>query len=200
MQTAISENDAQKHVTPTQNPKLEPPPIELLGQGVRAPTAQELAQEQRFNEQQIAVAEQWLKSPDPHQRIMGAEQLSAFESPHAEQLLVDVVLNSESDVRIAAIRSLGTFKSLSNKGLDALVAGLGNSDKNSRFAALNAIFDYAAKVEFDTEKSTNIIKKLQKKLSKGNLNKDIRHSLDAFINDKKPTPNAFFSNARNTSK
>ena len=174
--------------------------MELLGQGVRAPTAQELAQEQRFNEQQIAVAEQWLKSPDPHQRIMGAEQLSAFESPHAEQLLVDVVLNSESDVRIAAIRSLGTFKSLSNKGLDALVAGLGNSDKNSRFAALNAIFDYAAKVEFDTEKSTNIIKKLQQKLSKGNLNKDIRHSLDAFVNDKQPMPNAFFSNARNTSK
>ena len=175
-------------------PVVVPPPLEMLGQGARFPTAEELEQEKNFNAQQVELAGQWLKSPDVHQRIMGAEQLSAYESPESEQRLTDALRQDAApEVRIAAAQSLALFKKLSDSTVDALLKALDDADKGTRIATLNTLLTYAFLVNADTKKSGHLLAKLRKKVRSGHLNKDVRESLQAFIKDQEPPTNAFFS-------
>jgi len=175
-------------------PALIPPPLEMLGQGARFPTAEELEQEKNFNAQQVELAGQWLKSPDVHQRIMGAEQLSAYESPESEQRLTDTLRQDAApEVRTAAAQSLALFKKLSDPTVDALLKALDDADKGTRIAALNTLLTYAFLVSADTKKSEHLLAKLRKKVRSSHLNKDVRESLQAFIKDQEPPTNAFFS-------
>ncbi len=105
-----------------------PPPLEALGQGARLPTEQELKQEKKFNAQQEELAGQWLKSPNAHQRIIGAEQLSAYESSVSEQYLVHTLLHDAvPEVRKTAAQSLASFKNLSEHAVSALLEALSDS-------------------------------------------------------------------------
>ncbi|MFZ2171080.1 MAG: hypothetical protein WAW61_15765, partial [Methylococcaceae bacterium] len=80
--TAVAGNLIARFMQPNPTDTIPvPPPLEALSQGARLPTAQELEQEKKFNARQIELAVQWLKNPDAHQRITGAEQLSAYKSP-----------------------------------------------------------------------------------------------------------------------
>lgn len=171
-----------------------PPPFEALGQGARLPTAQELAQEKIYNAQQVELACRWLKSPNAPQRIIGAEQLSAYESPISEQHLVDTLRHdADPEVRKAAAQSLSAYKNLSDHTVSALLEALGDANKSTRIATLNALFSYALQVHADTNKTGQLLTKLQKKIRSGHLNKDVRDSLQAFIKDQEPPSNAFFS-------
>jgi HEAT repeat protein len=115
-----------------------PPPLEALGQGARLPTEQELEQEKKFNAQQKELAGQWLKSPNAHQRIIGAEQLSAYESPVSEQYLVHTLLHDAvPEVRKTAAQSLASFKNLSDHNVSALLEALSDANKSTRIATLN---------------------------------------------------------------
>jgi HEAT repeat protein len=175
-------------------PAVIPPPLDMLGQGARFPTAAELEQEKSFNAQQVALAGQWLKSPDVHQRIMGAEQLSAYQSPESEQRLADTLqLDAAPEVRTAAAHSLALFKRLSDPAVNALLEALNDADKSTRIAALNTLFTYALSVSAEIKTSDQLLAKLQKEARSGHLNKDVRVSLQAFIKDQEPPTNAFFS-------
>lgn len=175
-------------------PAIIPPPIEALGQGARLPTAQELAQEKSFDAQQIELAGQWLKSTNAHQRIVGAEQLSAYESPVSEQYLVDTLRHdADPEVRNTAAQSLAAFKNLSDPTVNALLEALGDANKSTRIATLNTLFSYALLVNTDPKKTGQLVAKLQKKIRSDRLNKDVRDSLQAFIKDREPQANAFFS-------
>jgi HEAT repeat protein len=171
-----------------------PPPFEALGQGARLPTAQELKQEKKFNTQQVELASQWLKSPDMHQRIIGAEQLSAYKSPLSEQRLVDTLRHDAApEVRKTAAQSLSSFKNLSDHTLSALFEGLSDKNESARIATLNALFSYALLINNDTKKSGQLLSKMRERLRSGRLNKDVRDSLEAFLKDQEPSANAFFS-------
>jgi len=175
-------------------PDLMPPPFEALGQGARLPTAQELAQEKIFDAQQVELAVQWLKSPNAHQRIIGAEQLSAYESPISEQHLVDTLRHdADQEVRRTAAQSLSAFKKLSDHSVNTLLETLGDTNESTRIATLNALFSYALQLNADPKKTGQLLTKLRKKIRSGRLNKDVRDSLQAFIKDQEPPANAFFS-------
>jgi len=175
-------------------PAVIPPPLDMLGQGARFPTTEELEQEKKFNAQQVELAGQWLKSPDVHQRVMGAEQLSAYQSPESEQRLADTLRQDTApEVRIAAAQSLALFKNLSDPAVGALLEALNDADKSTRIAALNTLLTYALLVNADTKKSGQLLAKLRKEVRSGHLNKDVRESLQAFIKDQEPPTNAFFS-------
>ena len=170
-----------------------PPPLEALGQGARLPTAQELEQEKKFNAQQEELAGHWLKSTDTQQRIIGAEQLSAFESPISEQRLADTLRHDAvPEVRKTAAQSLSSYKNLSDYAVSALLETLSDTDKSTRMAILNTLFSYALLINADTEKSRQLLAQLREKLRSGHLNNDVRDSLQAFIKDQEPPINAFF--------
>jgi hypothetical protein len=174
-------------------PVVIPPPSEMLGQGARLPTAEELEQERLFNERQVELAAQWLKSTDVHQRIMGAEQLSAYESPESEQRLADTLRQDGApEVRTVAAQSLALFKNLSDDTLDALLEALDDAHNGTRINALNTLLSYALLVSADTKKSGQLLAKLRKKARSSHLSKDVRESLQAFIKDQEPPTNAFF--------
>ena len=171
-----------------------PPPVEALGQGARLPTEQELGQEKNFNAQQVELAGQWLKSPDAQQRIIGAEQLSAYESPISEQHLVDALRHDAvPEVRKTAAQSLSSFKNLSEHAVSALLKALGDSNESTRIATLNTLFSYALLISTDPKKSAQLLARLREKRRSGHLNNDVRNSLQAFIKDQEPPTNAFFS-------
>jgi hypothetical protein len=166
-----------------------PPPMEALGQGARPPTAQELEQEKNFNAQQAGIASQWLKSPDAQRRTVGAEQLSAYESPVSEQCLTDALRRDTApEVRKAAAQSLSAFKNLSDHAVTALLEALGDANESARIAALNTLMTYTLLVSADTKKYGQLLAKLQKKLRSGHLNNDVSGSLQAFIEDQEPLP------------
>jgi hypothetical protein len=170
-----------------------PPPLEALGQGARLPTEQELEQEKKYNAQQEKLAGQWLKSSNAHQRIIGAEQLSAYESPVSEQYLVHVLLHDAvPEVRKTAAQSLSSFKNLSDHTVSALLEALSDANKSTRIATLNTLLSYAFLINTDTKKPGQLVARLRKKLRSGHLNKDVRDSLQAFIKDQEPPTNAFF--------
>jgi len=175
-------------------PAIIPPPLEALGHGARLPTAQELAQEKIFIARQVELAGRWLKSPNAHQRIIGAEQLSAYESPVSEQHLVDTLRHdADPEVRKAAAQSLSAFKNLSDATVSALLEALSDKNKGTRMATLNALFSYALQVNADAKKTGQLLTQLRKKLRSGHLNKGVRDSLQAFLKDQESPINAFFS-------
>lgn len=171
-----------------------PPPMEALGQGARLPTEQELEQEKKFNAQQVELAGQWLKNSYTQQRIKGAEQLSAYESPLSEQYLVEALRHDAvPEVRKAAAQSLSAFKHLSDPALNALLKTLSDTNADIRIAALNTLFSYGLLLNTDTKKSALLLVKMREKLRSGHLNKDVQDSLQAFIKDQEPSTNAFFA-------
>jgi hypothetical protein len=171
-----------------------PLPIEALGQGARLPTAEELEQERQFNVRQAELAGQWLESPHTHQRIKGAEQLSAYESPLSEQYLVDALrYDAVPEVRRAAAQSLSAFKHLSDPAISILLKTLSDANTGIRIATLNTLFSYGLLINTDAKKSARLLAKMREKLRSGHLTKDVRDSLQAFIKDQEPPTNAFMA-------
>ena len=71
---------------------------------------EEIEEAIRTDEEQVAYAREWLESADPHQRVNGAEQLSAYPTAQAKELLVETLANDiDPEVRSAAARSLEFF-------------------------------------------------------------------------------------------
>lgn len=176
-----------------------PVPIELLGQGAEIPTPEELAKEQQFNLQQIAQATQWLGSQDVHQRIIGVEQLNAYQSPEAEHLLLKTLQqDNEPEVRSAATQSLGLFKTLSDRAIDQLIESLRDNEQKTRMGALDTLLNYATKGSMDNQRLTQITDKLTKSLESGRLDIQVSAVLIAFIADQKPVNHAILPRSQST--
>lgn len=161
--------------------------VEMFGQGVRAPTAAELAQERQYDQQQIALAAQRLSSQDSHQRIVATELLNAYQYPEAEQLLTQTLLKDvDPSVRTAAAQSLGLFKQLSATAQTALMAALQDPESGPRLMALDTLLGFAYRSSFDVEKLAALTKKLQQLLRTKHLAPEIHLALQRFIEDQQP--------------
>lgn len=169
-----------------------PVPIEMLGHGARLPTAEELEQERQFALQKIALAEQRLKSSDTHQRVIGTEQLNAYQMPLAEQLLLKTLKHDvDPIVRKSAAQSLGLFKVLSDTAVDKLLDALKDKDMGTRKMVLDTLLIHTTRANMDNQRSPQILFKLKRKLKFGHLHPDISKGLQAFVDDQKPIKNAF---------
>ncbi len=176
-------------ISPTP-PPINPAPllsVEMFGQGVRAPTAAELAQERQYDQQQIALAAHRLSSQDPHQRIVATEQLNAYQYPEAEQLLVQTLLkDADPSVRTAAAQSLGLFKQLSAAAQTALTSALLDPISSTRLMALDTLLGYAYRISFEADKFAPLTAKLQQQLLSRNLAPEIRSAVQRFLDDQQP--------------
>lgn len=183
--------------TPASDPPaavvLAAPPLAMQGQGARAPTPAELEAEQQFTAQQIALAKQWIQSADPHQRIVGAEQLSAYEVPAAEALLLQTLLHTpDAALRQAAIASLAVYKNLAPATIDGLLKVLTHPEQSTQFVALNTLLQYGARVTLDAQKLQPLLQKMTQTLRTRHLAVAIKRGLTHFLEDNQPVQGGFY--------
>lgn len=148
------------------------------------PTPDEIAEEQAFETEQIAEAEQWLKDLDAEQRIAGIEQLAAYPSPKAEQLMVERLKNDKSDeIRIAAADNLSYIEVPTVATQDALVQALQDKNEELRTSALNTLESFVASLEDEDETAKRIVGLLKKQLKSQQVPSDIKEAIKEYLSD-----------------
>ncbi|PKM35183.1 MAG: hypothetical protein CVV06_17635 [Gammaproteobacteria bacterium HGW-Gammaproteobacteria-10] len=104
------------------------------------PPPEQIEEERIVEDGQVALAGEWLKDQDPRQRVIGAEQLSAYPTTKAGDYLLDALKNDTSaEVRSAAAESLGFFESAEKNILDSLISALSDSDATVRSNAFSSL-------------------------------------------------------------
>lgn len=157
--------------------------------GDRAPLTPAQAEEERQTIQsQVAAAAESLNSIDAEERIGGAEQLAAYPTGEAEQLLAKaIVTDTEAEVRTAAIQSLLAFKSLSDKTVKVLLQAVEDNAEEVRYSALNTLQALLAKQDRGSARYRAIIAELKRKSQDQRLAKETRRSIKEFIRDQAET-------------
>jgi HEAT repeat protein len=167
--------------------KLTPEALSLLLERVNSPpnlTPERIAEESILDEEQVASAQKWLQSPDPQQRLAGAEQLSAYPNPHAEKLLANALTNDPNpQVRSSAARSLEFFENPKDNTLIALLNRLKDKNEEVRMTALGTLETYIGNEPYGSVRSKQILKKLKKAARFRNISKDTRKSIQDFLTE-----------------
>lgn len=150
------------------------------------PTPEEIAEDAAFEVEQIEQARQWMSDSNPEQRIIGAEQLTAYPTPEAEQLLVDILSKDAVDeVRLAAANSLSVIKTPALKTREALVAALQDSYEEVRFGALNTLQTYLG-VDSESSAAKKTLAMLKKQLKSKQVPQETRQAIKDYLLDQFP--------------
>ena len=176
----------RKPVQQVQQPMPELPQLAAMAaSGFAAmPTAEQLEEEKRVDDEQVALAKEWLDDVKIDKRIMGAEQLAAYPTEEAAIYLLSALKNdSEAEVRAAAAASLSYFNDPNNKLFTALLAALRDSDEEVRFnafASLQALLDRAVE---QPKTIRSVHGKLKLLVRDKFLAEDIKDSIRAYLSD-----------------
>jgi hypothetical protein len=153
----------------------EPPPL----------TTEEIEEESRIVAEQVAHAREWLESADPKQRLIGAEQLSAYPTVEAEKLLVETLLNdSEPEVRSAAACSLEYIENPDTNTLNDLLQALETDNEEVAVDALNTLTTYVAREPYASGRATEIINKLKLIAESPQLQGNAQTAIENYLADK----------------
>ncbi len=148
------------------------------------PAPEEIAEEQAFESEQIEEAQQWLQDLDSEQRMAGIEQLAAYPSPKAEQLMVERLQKDKSDeIRSAAADNLSYIEVPTSTTQDALIHALQDGNEDVRNSALNTLESYVASLEDDDATAKRIIGLLKSQLKSQQVPADIRESIKEFLTE-----------------
>lgn len=163
-------------VSPPSAARPVPPPPQA------APTTEE--EEDRTEQEEMDAALAQLGSPDPTQRLEGAEILGAYPSEETELALAQV-LNSdpEADVRNAAAQSLGYVEQPSDDTVAALMAALEDQNEEVRASALSSLEDYLAATDEGSKRYRQLDAGLRAKMSNQGTPKDIREAIHDILQD-----------------
>jgi hypothetical protein len=111
-----------------------------LGAGAIPPTPEQLEEERRVEQEQVAFALRALGSPDAGERVGGAQQLSAYPTREAEQHLTRALTGDKSAaVRAAAAASLAFIKEPRPDSIKALLGAVQDRDAEVRDTALQTL-------------------------------------------------------------
>ncbi|MDP1614370.1 MAG: hypothetical protein Q8L68_01085 [Methylococcales bacterium] len=184
------ETDRPPVYTAEPTKKVVKAPVEdlsLLLERMSAPpvlTPEQIKAEARVDDEQVALAREWLESADPLQRIIGAEQLSAYPTAEAEKLLVDALANDlDMEVRSVAARSLEFVEQPEAKTLDALLRTLEYDKEAVCLDVLNTLQAYVAREPYGSKRARQIVKRLKKIAKSARLEGDVRTVLQHFLSD-----------------
>jgi HEAT repeat protein len=91
----------------------------------RQPTPEELEEEKQYNREQASALAKDMDDPNPEKRLEAVEQLGAYPSTEAEDLLT-LALVQDGDVRVRemAARTLDTLDEPSTHAIDALLQAI----------------------------------------------------------------------------
>lgn len=149
------------------------------------PTPEDMAEEAAFEAEQIEIARQWLHDLDAEKRMAGLEQLTAYPSLAAEQLMLDVLGKDQSDeIRAAAANYLSYMDKPSLAAQNALFKALGDQNEEVRDNALNTLESFIDTLDEDDTASKRIASLFRQQVKNKRLPVDTRKSIQAFISDR----------------
>lgn len=189
LETQQSQNccDENRLAAPLQSaPKIPPPDLrQLFQQGMAAsyPTEEQLAEERAVDDEQVEQAHVWLQDADPTQRVTGAEQLSAYPTPAAENYLLAALQDVNNEVRAAAANSLAAFRSPGSKTFEALVKAMQDGDQEVRFNAWSSLGTHLNRPDLPQKTAKKIQSQLAKLLKQGRLVDDIEDGVREYLQD-----------------
>jgi HEAT repeat protein len=166
-----------------------PPPVDLSALAERAGnplvlTPEQIEEDKRMDNEQVALASEWLRSIDPRQRIDGAEQLSAYPTAEAEILLVNaLVTDIDPEVRSAAAQSLDAFERPTEKTLTALLIAVEDENEDVRMSALATLENIVAAEENGSARYKRILAGLKKKAASRRIPAETREAIRDFVRD-----------------
>jgi hypothetical protein len=188
--SSINENEPETTPTVTSKPtNVVPPPLEMMGQGARMPTPEELEDEARFTDQQVALATQWLNDSSIEKRVAGAEQLSAFPTPESEKALINTLgLDFDPEVRRSAAQSLAAFKQPSEMSVTALLTALQDDHESVQIEALNTLISFTGRMAAGSAPFKSLLSKLSVQAKTKQIKPNTRLALRAFLKEQQPLP------------
>jgi HEAT repeat protein len=171
------------------SPSAKPPDLRALAArmagGGTAPTPEQIAEEQRMVNDQVAYAARLLQSADYHERVEGVEQLGAYPVPEAESLLAEALLKDKAgEVRSAAAQSLAHWKELADKTVEALLRAVQDPDKEVRFAALGAIEIHFSRLDEGTAQFSQILSGLKRASKSRRIDRETREAIREMLSDR----------------
>ncbi|MGQ0658926.1 MAG: HEAT repeat domain-containing protein [Chromatiales bacterium] len=145
-------------------------------------TAEQIEEDAQIDEEQVALARQWLKSADSRQRVDGAEQLAAYPTHEAEMLLTaTLATDPDPQVRSAAAQSLEEFEETTEQTIAALLAALQDVSEEVQMSAWTALEGIALKEEDGSVRSG-----LRKMATSPRLAADTQQAILEFLKDRSP--------------
>ncbi|WP_348759924.1 HEAT repeat domain-containing protein [Candidatus Methylocalor cossyra] len=152
----------------------------------RAPTPSAFRPPGRLGE--LVAARQQLASSDPAQRVEGAEQLGAYPTKEAEDLLVQALASDTSaEVRSAAAQSLGYVEKPSDHTLSALLSALEDQDEDVRNSALSTLEDFLTASDEGSRRYQGILAGLRAKAAARSVPPDVREAINDILQEQSDT-------------
>jgi len=181
----VSKEPRRDHVS-----RPSPRELQALAERAGSPpplTPEQIEEDARIDEEQVALAREWLESADPRERIGGAEQLAAYPTPDAELLLVNALATDpDPQVRRAAAQSLEAFEAPTEQTIAALLAGLQDESEEVQMSAWATLEGLVLNEEDDSMRARQIITGLEEKVSSTRLAADTRDAILEFLEDQSP--------------
>lgn len=168
----------------TAPPMVEPPPLEALGHGARPPTPEELEDEVRFDASRVTEADTRMHSSEVKERLAGAEQLSAYPTPDAEQILANALaLDFDPEVRKTAAESLSAFEKLSGKTVSTLLSALNDDSEGVQISAWNTLQGLAQQWPNSSPQMKKLLADLAAQAASRRTKPSVGNSITAFLKD-----------------
>lgn len=140
-------------VPPAPRPDMPRPPdlpalMARLGNGGAPPTPEQLAEQKRMVDGQVADAVALLDSGDAAQKVEAAEQLAAYPTPAAERRLARALAEEKApDVRAAAARALAQVANPEPASVAALLGAVPAPGDEPQAAALQTLATYLNRLD-----------------------------------------------------
>lgn len=152
-----------------------------------APSTNE-GDEEQTEKDQVQAALKQINSPDPKQRVEGAEQLGAYPTKDAE-IALQQLLSSDTDaeVRNTAAQSLGYVDKPTVSTLEGLLSALEDQNEDVRLSALSTLEDFMLSTEEGSKQYNKILIGLKSQANARSVPEDTRQAIHDIINDQGTT-------------
>lgn len=186
----VDEPTAKHSQAPQEITRVTHPPVDLatlsghLNPNAVALTAEQIRSDENLITSQIADAAESLRSIDSNERIGGAEQLAAYPTREAENLLVEALqTDMEAEVRATAATSLMQVRKPGRKTVSALLSALADENEDVRDAVLETLTFHIQHLEPDSTAYKQLLAELKKVSSSKRVPKSTREEIRDFLAD-----------------
>lgn len=168
---------------PAPRPDMPRPPdlpalMARLGNGGAPPTPEQLAEQKRMVDGQVADAVALLDSGDAAQKVEAAEQLAAYPTPAAERRLARALAEEKApDVRAAAARALAQVANPEPASVAALLGAVPAPGDEPQAAALQTLAAYLNRLDPSSARFRDIRLRLSKLAKSKRLSAERRQAV-----------------------
>ncbi len=169
-------------------PTLPPPNLPALAAALNGASAADSEEEDSQTlDLQVQSAREELNSADVDTRLGAIEQLAAYPTREAEQLLTTVLqTDSDDDLRTAAATALSSLRDPGRESVAALSLASIDQNETLRQSALTTLEIYITREAYGSTRTVTILRELERLLKQRKLAASTKEELIEFIREHKP--------------